>query len=217
MRQIKISSMGFLWRNKKLEARNKKRSYLLLFTIYCLLFAVFTGCATKAVVKKDYNFSAIKKVAVFKFSGNGGEAVSNEFIRQFLASGVNVVDRTSDVMANAKSLNVDAVVSGHVTEFNPSNKLLIFKEHGDIVIANRVYPISGTTVTSTGSSFGLEDANVYSVSASVSISVKMTDIVTDEIVWSDSNCYEALDINTAVKLLASSFKKSLKRYWKELE
>jgi len=191
---------------------------LLLFIFY-ILPAFFISCAsTKTVVKKGFNFSGIKKVAVLKFSGNGGDAVSNEFIRQFLASGINVIDKTDvEVIADAKSLGVDAIISGSVVEFNPSNKLLIFKEKGDIVISDRVYPISGTTVMPSGSALGLEDANVYSVSASVSVSAKMTDTATGEIVWSDSNSYEALDINTAVGLIVSSFKKSFKRYWKELQ
>ncbi|HAX61292.1 MAG TPA: hypothetical protein DCX95_01855 [Elusimicrobia bacterium] len=210
MRQIEV-------RSQKLEVRRKNWFYLLPFTFYLLPF--FSGCATtKTVVKKGFTFSGIKKVAVLKFSGNGGAAVSNEFIRQFLAAGINVVDKTDvEVISDAKSLGADAIISGNVVEFNPSNKLLIFKEKGDIVISDRVYPISGTTVLPSGSAFGLEDANVYSVSASVSVSAKITDIATGEVVWSDSNSYEALDINTAVGLVVGSLKKSLKPYWKELQ
>jgi hypothetical protein len=198
---------------------NKYKMFLLCGSValwLCGLF--FTGCATtKTVVKKGFDFSNIKKVAVLKFSGNGGEAVANEFIRQFLASGISVIDRSGDETVDLKTVGVDVVVSGNVVEFNPSNKLLIFKEKGDIVISDRVYPISGTTVLPSGSAFGLEDANVFSVSASVSVSAKMTDTMTGEVVWSDSNSYEALDINTAVGLVASSFTRSLKKYWKELQ
>ncbi|MBI5573427.1 MAG: hypothetical protein HY919_02580 [Elusimicrobia bacterium] len=198
--------------------RLHRLNLLLLATAYSLL-AIFTGCATtKTVVKKGYDFSNIKKIAVLKFSGDGGEAVSNEFIRQLLSAGVSVVDRTDiENTADVKSLGVDAVVSGNVVEFNPSNKLLVFKEKGKITISDRAYPISGTTVLPTGSAFGLEDANVYSVSASVSISAKITDVSTGEVVWSDSKSYEALDINTAVGLVVNSLKKSLKPFWKELQ
>jgi len=201
--------------------RLKVKSFGFLFIIFNFIFYIFncffSGCATtKTVVKKGYDFSNIKKIAVLKFSGIGGEAVANEFIRQFLASGISVIDRSGTETVDSKSLGVDAVISGNVVEFNPSNKLLIFKEKGDIVISDRAYPISGTTVLPTGSAFGLEDANVFSVSASVSVSAKMTDATTGEVVWSDSNSYEALDINTAVELITSSFKSSLKKYWKEL-
>ncbi|PIU84155.1 MAG: hypothetical protein COS68_00280 [Elusimicrobia bacterium CG06_land_8_20_14_3_00_38_11] len=201
--------------------RLKVKSFGFLFIIFNFIFYIFncffSGCATtKTVVKKGYDFSNIKKIAVLKFSGIGGEAVANEFIRQFLASGISVIDRSGTETVDSKSLGVDAVISGNVVEFNPSNKLLIFKEKGDIVISDRAYPISGTTVLPTGSAFGLEDANVFSVSASVSVSAKMTDTTTGEVVWSDSNSYEALDINTAVELITSSFKSSLKKYWKEL-
>lgn len=192
--------------------------YLFLLSIFYFLLSTFTGCAaTKTVVKKGYDFSNVKKIAVLKFSGNGGEALSNEFISQFLASGISVIDRSGTETVDLKTLGVDAVISGNVIEFNPSNKLLIFKDKGGIVISDRVYPISGTTVLPTGSAFGLEDANVFSVSASLSVSAKMTDTATGEVVWSDSNSYEALDMNTAVVLVASSFKKSLKKYWKELQ
>jgi len=201
--------------------RLKVKSFGFLFIIFNFIFYIFncffSGCATtKTVVKKGYDFSNIKKIAVLKFSGIGGEAVANEFIRQFLASGISVIDRSGTETVDSKSLGVDAVISGNVVEFNPSNKLLIFKEKGDIVISDRAYPISGATVLPTGSAFGLEDANVFSVSASVSVSAKMTDTTTGEVVWSDSNSYEALDINTAVELITSSFKSSLKKYWKEL-
>ena len=197
----------------QIEALHK---FLARSTLFFLL--VFTGCATtKTVVKRGYDFSNIKKVAVLKFSGNGGEAVANEFIRQFLASGIIVIDKSSVETVDLKTIGADAVISGNVVEFNPSNKLLVFKEKGDIVISDRVYPISGTTVIPTGSAFGLEDANVFSVSASVSVSAKMTDTASGEVIWSDSNSYEALDINTAVGLVSSSSKKSLKKYWKELQ
>lgn len=198
---------------------NPTRFYPLLPVICCSLYVIFTGCATpNTVVKKGYDFSGIKKVAVLKFSGNGGSAVANEFIRQFLSAGIDVLDKTdAESVADPKTLGVDAVISGNVVEFNPSNKLLIFKDKGSLVLSNTAYPISGTTVLPSGSAFGLEDANVYSVSASVSVSAKMTDAAKNEVVWSDSNSYEALDINTAVGLVASSFKKSLKKYWKELQ
>jgi len=192
---------------------------LLLITTSYFLLSAFTGCATtKTVIKKGFGFSGIKKVAVLKFSGNGGDAVANEFIRQFLSSGVNVIDKTSaETVADLKSFGVDAIISGSVVEFNPSNKLLVFKEKGDIVISDRAYPISGTTVMPSGSAFGIEDANVYSVSASVSVSAKITDTATGEVVWSGSESYEALDISTAVGLVVASLKKSLKPYWKELQ
>ena len=197
-----------------------KCSRFLIFNLqFAIFLLLFSGCAmTNTAAKKGYDFSGIKKVAVLKFSGNGGAAVANEFIRQFLSSGIGVIDKTdAESVADPKSLGVDAVISGNVVEFNASNKLLIFKDKGNLVLSNTVYPISGTTVLPTGSSFGLEDANVYSVSASVSVSAKMTDTAVGEVVWSDSNSYEALDINTAVNLVASSFKRSLKKYWKELQ
>lgn len=202
--------------------RLKVKNFGFLFIIFNLSFLIFNwffiGCAsTKTAVKKGFNFSSIKKIAVLKFSGSGGEAVANEFIRQFLASGVIVIDKSNTENVDIKSLGVDAVISGNVVEFNPSNKLLVFKEKGKITISDRAYPISGTTVLPTGSAFGLEDANVFSVSASVSVSAKMTDTATGEVVWSDSNSYEALDINTAVGLVVSSLKKSLKPFWKELQ
>jgi hypothetical protein len=195
-----------------------KFNKIFLLFVFCILI-ILTGCAsTMTVVKKGYNFSNIKKVAVLRFSGPGGTALSNEFIRQFLSSGISVIDRTDiETAVDARSLNVDAVVSGNVVEFNPSNKLLVFKEKGNIVISDRVFPISGSTVLPSGTAFGMEDANVFSVSASVTAYAKMIDTSTGEVVWSDSKSYEALDINTAVGLVASSLKKSLKPSWKELQ
>ncbi|MDD5687033.1 MAG: hypothetical protein PHE88_04265 [Elusimicrobia bacterium] len=192
----------------------------IIHIIFCLLLVTaFTGCASnKAVVKKDFSFSNIKKIAILKLSGNGGEAVSNELIRQFISAGISVVDRTDvEYINDIKSLGVDAVVSGNVLEFNPSNKLLIFKDKGNVIISDKVYPISGTTVSPSGSALGIEDASVFSVSASVSISAKITDVSLGEVVWSDSESYEALDINTAIGITVGSLKKSLKTIWKELQ
>lgn len=194
--------------------------FLLLPTAYCLL-SVFSGCTSAGtVVKKNYDFSNIKKIAVLRFTGDGGDAVSNEFMKQFLASSVDVVDRTdveklSD--SDIKTLGVDAVVSGNVTEFNPSNKFLVFEEKGNVVISNKAYRISGTTVLQSAPVLGMENANVYSVSASVSVSARIADTSLGEIVWSDSKSYEALDINTAIGSVVSSFRKSLKLNWKELQ
>lgn len=185
-----------------------------------LLFSLFiSGCmSTRSVVKKNYNFSLIRKVAVLKFSGPGGDAVSNEFIRQFIEANISVIDKTDTVyVQDMKALGVDAVVGGNVIEFNPSSKLLVFKNNGNMMITDRVVPISGTTVLPTVNAFGLEDANVFSVSASVTISAKMLDAASGEVVWSNSGTYEGLDINTAIEIVISSFKRSLKPFWKELQ
>ena len=195
----------------------KMRNLLIIQIFFAALF--LSGCmTTRSVVKKNYNFSAIKRVAVLKFSGPGGDAVSNEFIRQFLEAGISVVDKTDTVyVQDLKSLGVDAVVGGNVVEFNPSSKLLIFKDSGNIMITDRAVPISGTTVLPTVNAFGLEDANVFSVSASVTVSAKMLDAAAGEVIWSDSGSYEGLDINTAIEIVTTSFKRSLKPFWKELQ
>jgi curli biogenesis system outer membrane secretion channel CsgG len=181
--------------------------------------AVFSGCGTtKAAVKANYDFSAIKKVAVLRFTGTGGDTVSGQFIGQFLEQGVGVVDRTDlEFVSDPKSLGVDAVVSGNVTEFNPSSKLLVFKDQGKVVISDRVYPISGTTVLPTANAFGIDDANVFTVSASVAVSAKMIDTATGEVVWAASRSYEGLDVNVAVDIVVGEFIKSLKPFWKDLK
>jgi len=189
-----------------------------LVVIWSLTLFVFGCMSTRSVVKKNYNFSAIRKVAVLRFSGSGGDAVSNEFIRQFIESGISVIDKTdSFYVQDLRSLGVDAVVGGNVVEFNPASKLLVFKDKGNIMITDRAVPISGTTVLPTVNAFGLEDANVFSVSASATISAKMLDASTGEVVWSDSGTYEGLDINTAIEIVITSFKRSLKPFWRELQ
>ncbi|OQA91155.1 MAG: hypothetical protein BWY26_01145 [Elusimicrobia bacterium ADurb.Bin231] len=184
-----------------------------------IISLLMAGCsASRVVVKKNFNFSSIKKVAVLKFSGSGGEAVSNEIIRQLLGAGIGVVDRTDSLfIQDLKSLDVDAVISGSVVEFNPSSKLLVFKDKGNLILTDRTVPISGTTVLPSVNAFGLEDANVFSVSASVSVSAKMLHAHSGEVVWSDSRSYEGLDINTAIEIVVNAFRKSLKIYWKELQ
>ena len=184
-----------------------------------IFICFFIGCGgTRSVVKKGFDFSNIKKVAVLRFTGAGGEVISNEFMKQFLSAGISVIDRTDITsVVDTKSLNVDAVVSGTVAEFNPSSKMLVFKDKGNVIISDKVYPISGTTVVPSGSAFGIEDANVYSVSASVAVSAKMLDATNGEVIWSGSNSYESLDLTSAASAVVSSLKGSLKQYWPALQ
>ena len=196
---------------------------LILIFIFNFVFLIsnwfISGCAsTKPVVKSGYNFSNIKKVAVLKFTGTGGVNISNEFISQLLASGINVVDRTDiENITDIKLSGVDAVISGNVIEYNPSSKLLVFKDKNNVIISDRVYPIGGTTVVQDGTVLGTNDANIFSVSSSVSVFAKIIDVSTVEVVWSDTKSYEALDLTTAIGQIVYSFKKALKQDWKDLK
>lgn len=180
---------------------------LFLFPFSLLLFP---GCANRMSVKADYDFSKVRRMAVPEFSGPGGDAVANEFVRQLVATRLEVTERRE---------GADLVLSGAVTEFKPGDKLMVFL--GDtttvspggqtVVVTNPVVSLSGTQVTTQGAAMGLPNTQVVSVSASVGIIAKLLDAGTGEAVWSDSYTYEGLDIQSALDAVVGAMVRSMGR------
>lgn len=169
-----------------------------------------SGCAPTATIKPGYDFSRIRSLSVAKFEGEGGPAVSNELLRELVGSRLEVSDR---------SKGADATLSGAVTEYKPSQKLLVFlgnthtvSPNGQtIVVSNPVVSLSGTQVTSQGPAFGLDNTQVITVSASVGVIARLVDVRTGSVVWSDEYSYEGLDVQGALQAVAGSLVRSLQR------
>ena len=161
-------------------------------------------------VKPGYDFSKVKRISVQPFGGSGGDAMSNELVRQLVGTSLNVSE---------KKQGADALLVGAVTEFKPGDKLMVFL--GDtpttnsagqtVVVTNPVVTLSGTQVTPQGSAMGLPNTQVVSVSASVGVIARLVDAKTNDVVWSDTYSYEGLDIQSAMQAVISSLVKSLGR------
>lgn len=184
------------------------RKFLACYSLACCLLA-WTGCATKVVVKPGFDFSKIHRVAVLPFEGPGGPTVTNEFVRQLLASGLDVADRAR---------GVDAVLSGTVIDYRPNNPLMVFLGLASIpvpgsqpvVVTNPVVSAGGIQVTPKGTAFGLPNAQMVTVNVSVGIHARLSDSASGRAVWAQDYSYEALDAQGAIQAVASTLVKSLR-------
>ncbi|MFH1260026.1 MAG: hypothetical protein ABII74_09535 [Elusimicrobiota bacterium] len=201
---------------------------ILVFFIAGLL-TIFQGCAPRAAILQGYDFTRIKRIAVLDFSGqevNSGKIVADEFVRQFMYRGIDVVDRktagedtrkkTNFLKSLKDDLGIDAIVQGTVTEYMPSQKFIVFlgsQNSTGVVALNPMVPIGGKTVYSEGTAFGLPDSQIVTVSATIGVSANLVDTSTGQVVWSGNYTYEGLDIMTATENLVAYLLKSLDKAW----
>lgn len=195
------------------------------------------GCAPQAAVKPGYDFAAVRRLAVLTFEGEGGASVSDEWVRQLVRAGVEVVERQQldailrehsldteaapDALQRAgRLLGVDAIVTGSVTEFLPAQRLLVFLDQkgatGTVVVTHPIVPLSGSSVRTTGPAFGLKGSEIVSVSATVASSARMVDAKTGGVVWASNYSYEGADTLSATEAVVTSFLNSLRPVWPAL-
>lgn len=180
------------------------------FAFMAVLFLLASSCASnRAVIRPDYDFTAIKTVRVGNFASetvydNSGSVVQNAFMKHLMAKGYRVV---IDHSAQA-----DAVIEGSLTTYQPDKKYLIRtpdtrnggrgKGRGrghPAIYTNDVVEISGSNMYDLGTAFGLGENNkIMASNATVGIYAYMADAATGEIVWSDSYTYEGLDLSSAL-------------------
>jgi hypothetical protein len=198
------------------------------WVISAVLLVFLTGCVSRAAIKKDYDFTKIKRVGVLSFSSRRagiGEAIADEFMRQLLMKNINVVERaqlasilqeqdlgTSGYLdpATAKKakalLGVDVIITGTVTEYSPHNEY--------------TYPSTNTTTIRTikGETKTIErPSEIVITNAQVGISARMIDVETGSVVWINSYTYDAMDIQTAIEWTVSDLLDSLKEVWPQLK
>ena len=187
-----------------------------IIILVLLLIISQVGCAPYAVIKEDYDFSKIKRVGVLDFSSgygeesyNSGSGVADEFVRQLMMKGVDVVERQrlnsilreynlmirgkvdlNDETRNKikKIFGVDALITGTVIKYLPDRKDIIYFRDEDGEIKNRIFLID----------------------AEVGISARMIDVETGLIIWSSSYTSSSLDVEGAVNYVVSVLLDSLK-------
>ena len=208
------------------------------FAFFILGGVVFlsSSCAPRAAFKRDYDFSRLKRLAVLRFQGAGGDAVSDILAQTLLSAGVTVIERReAEALLNERRLGqgalgdpapaaevgrllgVDGVLAGSVLDFSPSQKYLVLlgtqTATGVLVVSNQVIPLSGSQVYSQGSAFGLPDSRIVIGSATVAVSTRLIDVKTGEVVWAQSENYEGLDIAAATEGVARALVRSLRKAW----
>ncbi|MFH1380522.1 MAG: CsgG/HfaB family protein [bacterium] len=205
---------------------------LFIYFITALIFCLH-GCAPTAAVKKGYDFSRIKKVAVLPFEGGGvtGKIVADDFIRQLLLSDIEVVEREhiehllreqnldaysfqdAEIMHKAaETLGVDAFFTGTVSYFKADQRFLIMMNNDENLIIQPVIQLNSNNYRKE-KQFE-EDSYVIYVGAAVSVSARLVDARTGSVVWADRATYEALETSHAVSSIINYFVVSLTPYLK---
>lgn len=189
---------------------------------------ILVSCATRVAVKKDYDFSGIKKVMVLPFKGEGviGEAVADEFTRQMVMAGIEVMDAgvnvsdAADLIVKARELGVDAVIVGTVSRYKPDQSFLVYREKSNggksVVLGNPVIELGSDRVIKRSGISGDDDSFILFTSATLAVSSRMIDAAGGGVVWANSYTYEGLDVESSIGYTVRYFMNSIRPYWNEL-
>jgi len=179
-----------------------------------LILSVLSGCGSYNVaIKKDYDFSKVKRIAVVSFSSNrayknSGDVVSDEFILQLIRKGYSVIERNkidtvlreqnlgesnrleaSTVKQIGKILGVDAIITGTIIKYQEDQNITVYTTDKD----------------------GKVTSQMTLQQAEVEISARMFDVETGEIVWIARDSDRGFDISDAVSYVVSSLISSIKQ------
>ncbi len=174
--------------------------------LVCLSLFMLLGCAVRYSVKKGYDFTKVKRIAVCEFSGtsvlaNSGDIVADEFVLQMIEKGYNVIERSkvnllirernldsTDYGRLGKLLGVDAILTGSVTKYAEDASRMIYYTDSSGVLR------SEATISR----------------AVVGVSARLIDVNTGEVVWTARNDDEAFDIQNAVSFVVAGLLDSFK-------
>jgi hypothetical protein len=109
-----------------------------------------------------------------------------------------------------KTLGVDAVIAGSVTEASPAQSNLVFTEgrgHGTEALG------ASGTVISRGPAAGMPGTDVLTAAATAGMTARMIDVETGSILWTAHLTSEGIDLDAAILQIAGSFVDSLKPIW----
>jgi hypothetical protein len=166
-----------------------------------------SACATSKA-KTGYHFTPQTRVLVSAFDGDGGTSVTQEFIRQLLAAGFTVTD---------KAQSADVVLSGSVTDYHASDKMLIFlgaavfpgPKGQSLDVDNPI--ISGHSSTSDTTALTLPKTQLVVASASIGLSATVKDLKTGDLLWANSYSYEGLTMESTIQIVVNTLVRSIRR------
>jgi len=198
---------------------NRTLNWILFSIVHLLFLTLILGCAPRAAIKKGYDFTKIARVGVLELASygeeiNSGNAVADEFVRELIFRGIDVIERErmesllreqhlaagkfldpDTVKKVGKLSGVDALVTGTVTRYVPEHKDTIYltDENGEI------------------------KSEVFLIGAEVGVSARMIDVETGLVVWASSYTYESFDIEGAIRGTVSTLLNSLKKVWPQIK
>ena len=183
----------------------KRKHYIPLMFLTSGVFLLMAGCVPRVAIRSDYDFTGIRRVGVLNFVNylsfeNSGSAVADEFVRQLVMEGYDVVERGridellreeklspaeisgEEAQKLGKRLGIDVLISGTVTRYLPEvNDYIYFQdENGDIKY------------------------QTFLKEAGVGVSVRMIDVKTGLVVWADSYDYQSFSIRNAIQQTVSA-------------
>lgn len=173
------------------------------------LVALFGCTPHRAEVKASSAVAKIQRISVHTFVGGGGQAITDEMIRQILGTGVEVAD---------KDHKGDAILEGRVIEYKSNQSQMVFLGNtslvgpgGQMVVINNPVIASGSApMTPDSPTMGLSNAQVVSQNAAVTAEAKLVDPSTGATLWSGRFSYEALDMPAALNVVAETLVRSLR-------
>jgi hypothetical protein len=185
--------------------RGKPRPYILLLAGFSLL-----ACSQKNIVKPDTDTTKIHRIAVMEFEGAGGPAVTHEFIRQLVGTGLEV----SSVKAGS-----DAVLRGSVNPYKPAEKLIVYLGNTlqalpngqTVAVINPVVSSPGVPIVSTGSAMGVTTVQMVESSARLGVLAQLVDSRSARVIWTGAWEYESLDVPGVTQSIVTELLKSLAR------
>ena len=188
------------------------------FLITFILINILAGCGPRVVVKKDYDFSKIKRVAITPFTDTvsafrsrnvAGDAVADEFIIQLMQRNLDVVERfqlqavmkefnlASSGMLDqttakeiGKLVGADVILAGTVLQYLPNRRDIIYVDDGS----------------------GGKRQEIYLVDAEIGISARLIDVETGVIIWAGRYRYNSFFIESAIRGVVSGLLNSLDKF-----
>jgi hypothetical protein len=159
-------------------------------------------------VKPGVDFSRIRSIALADQDRPELRAVTDELARQLISRGYSVRLARGRAAADA-----DALLQVSVAQYTPDKKYLVQldKDSGgrarDVFVLNPAMEVGGRSVYPTTGVSGVEGAQIVVSNATVSLSARLLDARTKEILWSTAVTYEGLDLDAAVEGAAASLMK----------
>jgi hypothetical protein len=171
------------------------------------------GCAAhRAAVQPAMDLSKVQRVSVRPFEGAGGAAVADEFVRQWLGSGLEFRDDKGAT---------DVVLQGTVTEYKSNDQRIVFLGNTvlaaaggqTVVISNPVLSLQSSAVMpeGVGAFVNAKKAQVVSKGAVVGVVARLTAASSGQILWAESFVYEGLDIPSAQHAVVEHLTRSASR------
>src|SRR5579872_1652011 len=200
------------------------------------------GCATPAVVfvSPDYNPQQIKRVAVLGFSDfpgqqGSGTTVSDVFEKYLFNLHYAIIDPNqaqqnvnpssnldaSTLAALGKSLGVDAVISGSISEFSQTSEQTVMvdvpQEETDPVYQSVV--VQGrhglrTVTQQTGTQTTFTDQVVpetETLPARIGLSARLVSVKNGELLWSGSGSADGMNLSSAAENAAAKVTQAIQK------